>query len=69
MVGFLSAYDEDEKQASKEKISFIHIQADLDEDIKIEVSSLALAFARAFDLKKVYLFYGKDKKIVYDYSL
>ena len=68
MLGFLSAYDENEKQAEKEKISFIHIKAESEEDIKTEVSPFALALARKFDLEKVYLFYGKEK-IIYDYSL
>lgn len=69
MIGFLSAYDENEKQASKEKITFIHIDSLDREDIQKEVSPFALGFARKFDLEKVYLFYGKDEKIVYDYSL
>lgn len=69
MIGLLSAYDENEKQASKEKISFIHIDSKTDEDVEIEVSPLACNFARKLNLEKVYLFYGKDKKIIYDYSL
>lgn len=69
MLGFLSVYDENEKSASKEKISFVHIIASDDEDIQKEMSPMALAIARKFNVEKVYLFYGKDKKIIYDYSL
>lgn len=69
MLGFLSAYDENEKSATKEKISFVHINSSSKKDVEIEMKASALAFARKFDLSKVYLFYGKDKKIVYDYSL
>lgn len=69
MIGFLSAFDEAEVIASKEKISIIHIESESDDDVFKEVSPMALAFSRYFELKKVYLFYGKDKKIIYDYSL
>ena len=68
MIGFLSAYDENEKSVSKEKITFVHICSDSDEDVRQELSSTALQFARYYNLEKVYLFYGKDKKIEYDYS-
>lgn len=69
MIGFLSAFDENEKSAEKEKISFLHLIANDEENIRLEASAVALAFARKFNLEKVYLFYGKDEKIVYDYSL
>ena len=69
MIAFLSAYDENEKSGSKEKIGFLHINSKNEEDIKIEVSPFAASFARKFDLEKVYLFYGEKGKIVYDYSL
>lgn len=69
MIGFLSAYNENEKLVDKEKISFIHIISESEEDVMKEISPVSLAFARKFDLKKVYLFYGKDLKIEYDYSL
>lgn len=69
MIGFLSAFDENEKSAPKEKISFIHISSENSDDIKNEVSPLALSFARQLQIEKVYLFYGKDEKIIYDYSL
>ena len=68
MLGFLSAYDENEKQAQKEKIFFVSIKAQDKEDIKIEMSPLALQMARKLNIDKVYLFYGKEK-IEYDYSL
>ena len=69
MLGFLSAYDENEKQAQKEKIFFVSVKAQNEEDIKIEMSPLALKMARTLNLNKVYLFCGKDIKIEYDYSL
>ena len=69
MLGILSAYDENEKSASKEKISFVHIEAKDKEDIETEMSPFALSLARKFNLEKVFLFYGKDEKITYDYSL
>lgn len=71
MIGFFSAYDENEKQADKTKLSFTHIQSldQSEEEVKKEMAPFALAFARHFKIEKVYLFYGKDKKIVYDYKV
>lgn len=71
MIGFFSAFDENVKEADKTKISFTHISSDDDNEeiVEQEMAPFALAFARHFNLEKVYLFYGKDKKIVYDYSL
>ena len=69
MLGLLSAYDENDKSAKKEKIFFVHIISSDQEDIKKEIAPLSLQFARQLDLKKVYLFYGKDEKLIYDYSL
>lgn len=67
MLGFLCPYDEDEKQADKEKIFFVSIKEKNKDDIKVEVSPLALAFARKFKLNKVYLYFDKEK-IVFDYE-
>lgn len=69
MIGFLSAYDENEKQVNKEKISFVHINSSDEEDIKTEMSEYACRFANKFNLEKVYLFYGKDMKITYAYEV
>lgn len=69
MIGFLSAYDENEKQAAKDKIMFVHISSENQEDIKQEMSPIACSFARQLNLEKVYLFYGKDEKLIYEYSL
>lgn len=68
MIGFISAYDENEKSADKEKISFVHINSNNQEDVRIEMSRFACEFAKKFDLEKVYLFYGKDNKLIYEYS-
>lgn len=68
MLAILSAYDENEKSAEKEKVGFVHIISSDEEAIKTEVSPYALALARKFNLKKVYLFYGEKGKITYDYS-
>lgn len=69
MLGFISAYDENEKSASKEKIFFVHINSSDKEDIEKEVAPIALQFARTLNLEKVYLFYGKDEKLTYEYAL
>ena len=69
MIGFFSAYDENEKQVDKKKISFVHIKTDDDSLVEIEMKPYARQFALNLNLEKVYLFYGKDKKIIYDYSL
>lgn len=69
MIGILTAYDENEKQAQKEKISFVHINSENSDDVRIEMSEPAVRFANKFNLEKVYLYFGKDEKIVYDYSL
>lgn len=69
MIGFFSAYDENEKQADKKKITFVHIKEIDDSLVEAEMRPYARQFALNLNLEKVYLFYGKDKKIVYDYSL
>ena len=67
MLGFLCPYDDNEKQAEKEKIFFVSIKGKDKDDIKVEVSPFALAFARKFKLNKVYLYFDKEK-IVFDYE-
>ena len=72
MIGILSAYDENEKQAQKEKISFVHFSSQTEKEAEIELAEPALRFANKLNLDKVYLYVnidGKDKKIIYDYSL
>lgn len=68
MLVVISAYDENEKQASKEKVGFLHVEAKTEEDIRSESSPYALAFARKFDLKKVYVLFGEKGKIIYEYD-
>lgn len=68
MLAILSAYDENEKSAEKEKVGILYVIASDEEAIKVEVAPYALALARKFNLKKVYLFYGEKGKITYDYS-
>lgn len=67
MIGIISKKDESQK-VTKSDISFIHIIASFDYEIEKEVAPLALKFARDNNLEKVFLFYGKEKKIIYDYS-
>lgn len=69
MLGFFSAYDENEKQVDKKKISFVHINSSNEEDIKQEMSHQAHIFANSINSDKVYLFFGKEGKIIYDYTL
>lgn len=68
MICVMSAYDENEKQASKKKVGFLHLNSSSEEDIREEGSPYALAFARKFKLKKVYLLYGEKGKIIYEYD-
>ena len=68
MLGFLCPYDENEKQVEKEKVFFVSIKEKTKDDIKVEVSPFALAFARKFNLNKVYLYFEKEK-IVFDYEV
>lgn len=66
MLALISSKD---SYVNKKDISFIHLNSSNCVDIDIEAKPLALSFARKFNLKKVYLFYGKDGKIIYDFSL
>lgn len=68
MLAVLSAYDENEKQADKKKVGFLHISSNDEESIQKEVSPYALAFARKFNLEKVYLLYGEKGKIIYEFN-
>lgn len=68
MICILSAYDENEKQAPKSEVGFLHLNSSSEEDIREEGSSYALAFARKLNLKKVYLLYGEKGKIIYEYD-
>lgn len=69
MLAILSCVDESTPLSSKKNVSFIHLNSSIEEDIEVEARPYALAFARALDLKKVYLFYGEKGRFVYDYSL
>lgn len=68
MLAILSAYDDGEIVSGKEKISFIHLVSNDEEKMRIEGAPLALALARKFNLKKVYILYGEKGKITYDYD-
>lgn len=66
MLAFISSKD---SFVTNNDISFIHLNSSNSVDIDIEAKPYALAFARKFNFKKVYLFYGKDGKIIYDFTL
>lgn len=68
MLAILSAFDDGEVVAGKEKISFIHLNSKSEEEMRIEGAPLALALARKFNLKKVYILYGEKGKITYEYD-
>lgn len=68
MLAILSAFDESVSSGEKDKVSFVHLNSNSEDEMKIEASPLALALSRQFNLKKVYLFYGEKGKITYDYD-
>lgn len=68
MLAILSAFDDAEFVSGKEKISFIHLTANSEDSMRIEGAPLALALARKFNLKKVYILYGEKGKIIYEYD-
>ena len=70
MVGFFSLFKDNQNIVKKEEILFVHIPDDIVPDaIKEYCSKIALDFARKLDVDKIYLNYGKENFIEYDYSI
>lgn len=70
MVGFLSLFKDKQNVVKKEEILFVHIPDDADENSVRQLNAKkAKDFAEFLDASKVYLNYGKDKYIEYDYTI
>lgn len=70
MIGFFSASNEAGKCFKKDTIYFVSIPDGLkSDDIKDRFASIAQLYANQMDVNKVYLNYGKDEFIVYEYSI
>ncbi len=70
MIGFFSLFKDNQNFVKKEEILFVHIPDDATEEgIKIFCSQKALDFARKLNVDKVYLNYGKENYIEYDYTI
>lgn len=71
MLGFFSQYYDDAKFiVMKGKLHFVHIPDGLSEqEIHDRFAQMAQAFANKLDANIVYLNYGKDNFIKYDYSI
>ena len=70
MLGFLSKTKSNKTLVNKESIYFISIPEGLSqEDIKDRFAQLAQTFANKMDVNTVYLIYGKDEFIKYEYSI
>lgn len=70
MIGFFSLFKDNQNYVDKKQITFVSIPDNLfEEDIKIRFSKLARDFANAVDSNKVYLLYGKDNFIEYEFKI
>lgn len=68
MIGFLASKTGDTSVSNKD-IYFIHLNSVDEKDIEIEAKPFALAFARAYNLKKVYLHFGEKGLITYGFKI
>lgn len=70
MIGFFSLFKDRQNVVKMNEIFFVHIpENSSDEEIKKRFSKHAKAFAEALDVNKVYLNFGKDNFIEYDYKI
>lgn len=71
MIGFFSQYYDDGKFiVMKDKLHFVHIPDGLSpEEIHDRFAQEAQVFANKLDANIVYLNYGKDEFIKYEYSI
>lgn len=69
MIGFLSKSIDASKKLKKDEIYFVSVPDGLsEEEVKVRFSKLAVNFANKTDSNVVYLNYGKDKTIKYEYD-
>lgn len=70
MLGFLSLSKDSEKVVKKAEIFFVHVPDFVsDDEIKVSLSKTAKIFADRFNTNKVYLNFGKDKFIEYEFKI
>lgn len=70
MLGFLSPKEKNDEKVTKEQIYFVSCSDSLtDEQIKVNFSKIALSFAQKLNLNKVFLHFGKERKIIYDFKV
>lgn len=69
MLGFLSNSIDTSKKFTKDEIYFVSVPDGLSEkEVKVRFAKLAVNFANKTDSNVVYLNYGKDKIIKYEYD-
>ena len=70
MLGFFSLFKDRQNVVKKDEIYFVHVPDDAnDDEIRELYSKLAKDFADFLDVNKVYLNFGKDKYIEYEYKI
>lgn len=70
MLGFLSLSKDSKIVVKKDQIFFVHIPDNVSEDeIKMCLSKTAKTFADLFNTNKVFLNFGKDKVIEYEFKI
>jgi hypothetical protein len=69
MLCFLSAVSEPSSKVMKENISFVSVpDSATEEEIKILISKKAKLFADYLNLNEVFLHFGKDNIIKYEFK-
>lgn len=70
MIGFFSLYHDDKVVVMKDKLHFVHIPDELSKDeIEIQFAKMAKLMAEKFDANLIYLNFGKDDFIKYEYEI
>lgn len=69
MIGFFSLFKDNQNYVRKDQILFVHVPDDIPEsEIKVRLSKMAKDFANKVDSNIVYLNYGKENFIKYEYN-
>lgn len=70
MLGFFSKFKDRQNFVKKDEIFFVHIPEGLSpNDIKIRFSKIAQTFANKVNENHVFLNYGKENFIEYDFTI
>lgn len=70
MLGFFCPFKDIKGKVTKDKVYFVSVPDNSKEDeIRMLTSKKARSFAEKLDLNEVYLHFGKEKIIKYDFTV